>query len=123
MEILERSTGIYVLCMGIAGFPVSFAFNLQSMGHLGMSQNQAAHRACPMILTCTQCLPDCHKSDRATVCSPDTCREHYMGPYHPHTAHQCLQCPYMALRWSKLLPAYMLHQNLTIPNFLLSHPH
>lgn len=117
VEILERSKGIYVLCMETACFPMFFAFILPPMGHLEMSQNQAVHRACPMTPTCTQSLPDCHRSDRATVCSPDICRDHSRRPCKPHTTHQCLQCPYMALRRSKLLLTFMLYQNLAIPTF------
>ena len=75
MEILERSTSIYVLCMGTAGFPVSFAFILQSMGHLEMSPNQAVHRACPVTLTCAQSLPDSHRSDRALTPAETTIRD------------------------------------------------
>lgn len=82
LEILERS---YVLCMGPTCFPVFFAFILQPMGHLEMFQNLATHRACPLTPTCSQSLPVCHRSDRATVSSLDTCRDHYRGPCSPQT--------------------------------------
>lgn len=85
MEILERSTAVYVLCMGPACFLVSFAFILQPVGHLEMFQNLAAHRACPLTPTCSQSLPACHRSGRATVSSPDTCRVYYRGPRNHQT--------------------------------------
>lgn len=114
VEILERSTGIYVLCIGPICFPVSFAFILQPMGHLQMFQTLTAHRACPLIPTCSQSLPACHRSDGATVSSPNPCRDHYRRPCNPQILHLCPQCPYMALRQSKLLPTFVGPQNLTI---------
>lgn len=121
MEILEGSTGIYVLCMGPACFPVSFAFILQPMGHLEMFQNLAVHRACPP--TCSQSLPACRRSDGATVSSPDTSRDHYRGPCNPQILHLCPQCHYMALRQSKLLPTFVGPQNLTILTLAPLIPH
>lgn len=108
--------------MGPACLLVSFAFILQPMGHLEMFQNLAAHRACPLTPTCSQSRPACHRSGRATVSSPDTCRDYYRGPCNPQTPHLCPPCPYMALRHSKLFPTFMGPQNLTLPALALLIP-